>query len=165
MFILLSCTNEKMLKPNEASNPFIDSLSFKHYKKKSIPYLLSSTTYAYNDSMSQVLDTLSLDRLNSMNSTDRSYDDPLSYERFHDTIVVDLIYSRGKTGFAFGEIKISEDSIFMRLSGEVYKEIPKISPKSQVSYRYYRTEFKILADTSRDYSIFFRHDDSFESKH
>src|SRR5688500_15197229 len=96
LLICLSCRQESERHFSNASRLYIDSLKVNHYKKRMKPYLLSSTTYAYNDSMSQVLDTLNLDLLTAMNSTDRSYDEPLLYDQYSDTIVVDLIYSRGR---------------------------------------------------------------------
>lgn len=155
---ILSCSEKQGNKNMEVSNNlYIDSVSFRYYKKKSIrPYLLSSKTYAFNDSMSQVLDTLAIQRLIEMNSTDRSFTDPLSHTLSGDTLMVDLIYSPLYGRFPFGSIRLHGDSLFILLSGDVSKDIPKISEQLSVPNRYYKSEFKILVDTSATYNTFFR---------
>jgi hypothetical protein len=161
---ILSCSEKQKNDIGHKNNLYIDSLRFRHYKKIEKPYLVSSVTYAYSDSMSQLLDGLDLGLLKAMNSTDLSYGEPLSYERHLDTIVVDLTYSRGNSMFVFGEIKTLEDSIFISFSGDVYLEIPKISRRFNVPHRFYRSEFKILVDTTKEYLIFYRHFDSVNTR-
>jgi hypothetical protein len=114
--------------------------------------------------MSEVLDSMNIDTLVKMNSSDRSYREPLSYKLTGDTIIVDLIYTPNHKRFPFGEIKSQGDSIYLNLSGDVFKELPGINKKYYVKHRYFRSVFKILVDSTKRYNIFFRYDYSLERK-
>lgn len=48
---------------------YIDSVGFRYYQKFSRPCLLSSRTFAFSDSMSEVLDSMNMDTLIKMNLT------------------------------------------------------------------------------------------------
>jgi hypothetical protein len=144
---------------------YIDSMVFRHCKRTYKPYLISSRTYAFNDSMSEVLDSMNIETLAKMNSNSRSYDEPLSHTLIGDTLVVDLIHIPHYGRFSFGEIREHGDSIFLKLSGDTFKKIPRIDKKFYVRHRYFRSEFRILIDSAKDYSVYFRHNDSFERKH
>ena len=154
----ISCKKDQKIENVRKSELYIDSMSFRHYARTSKPYLINSKTYAFSDSLSEVLDSLNLDTLIKMNSTDRSYDDPLSYTQIGDTVIVDLIYTPNYGRFPFAEIKSRNDSIFVMLSGDVFKEIPKISDDYRVPYRYFKSKFRILGDSTIVYKIFYRRD-------
>ena len=149
---LLSCLRRqetnimpvKMINPSNAL--YIDSMVFRHYQRPSRPWLLSTRTFAFNDSMSEVLDSMNIDTLVKMNSSDRSYREPLSHKLTGDTLIVDLIYTPNHKRFPFGEIKSKDDSIYLNLSGDVFKELPGINKKYYVKHRYFRSVFKILID-------------------
>jgi hypothetical protein len=149
---------------NLRENLYIDSMVFRHYKRPALPYLISSSSYAINDSMSEVLDSMNVETLVKMNSNSRSYDEPLSHTLIGDTLVVDLIHIPHYGRFSFGEIREHGDSIFLKLSGDAFKRIPRIDKKFYVRHRYFRSEFRILIDSAKDYRVYFRHNDSFEKK-
>lgn len=96
-----------------------------------------------------------------MNLSDRLYEDPLTHRLVGDTLIVDLIYRPGYGRFPFGEIKVREDTILLKLAGDTFREIPKIDEKFHVRRRYFRSEFKILIDSTKIYHVFFRHNDTF----
>jgi hypothetical protein len=137
---------------------FLDSLRFRHYERGFFPYLIESHTFAYTDSMSEVLDSMPLKELAKINGVDRRFFDDLNYTRKSDTLVVDLIYNPSAGRFHFGDIKVKADTIFIRFAGDAYKKIPPIPDNYSNPYRYYKAVFQIIVKDSLDYKIYFRRD-------
>lgn len=168
---IFSCS-QRQEKDTEAENEliearndlFIDSMVFRYYKKLSRPYLLSSRAYAFNDSVTKVLDTMDFQKMYDMNLTDRSYTDPLLYRLTGDTLVVELIHTPLYGRFSFGEIRSRGDSIYLKLTGDLFRKLPRVSRKFNIPYRYFKIEFKMLVDSTRKYAVFFRRNDSSEMK-
>ncbi|HEY5750643.1 MAG TPA: hypothetical protein VIU12_31490 [Chryseolinea sp.] len=155
LFLSFACErNSENLSITEGEELYVDSLSFIYAAKKHPPYLLSIDSYAYNDSMNAVLDTLNSDATAKLNSTDGRYDDPLIYRRSFDAIFFDFIYTPARGRFHFAEIKSSNDSIFMWLSGYVDKG-KNAKPAKHCPCRV-RAVFQMLVKDSTDYKIFFR---------
>jgi hypothetical protein len=155
---LLSCNVDKKGINTKKSVVFIDSLCFKHYPHKGIPYIVRSCTYAYNDSMSQVLDSMNLEQLERLNSVDRAFNSPLNYYRNQDTITVNFIHTPLQGDFQFPEIITKSDTIFLRIGGAVNKKLVPISSELHNHVRYFNTQVTINTPDTTRYFIFFRPD-------
>jgi hypothetical protein len=137
---------------------FLDSLRFRHYERGFFPCLIESYTFAYTDSMSEVLDAVPLKELATINGVERRFFDDLNYTRKSDTLIVDLIYNPGSGRFHFGDIKVKADTIFLRFAGDAYKKIHPIADNYRNPYRYYKSVFQIIVKDSVNYKIYFRED-------
>jgi hypothetical protein len=136
---------------------FLDSLRFRHYERGFFPCLIESHTFAYTDSMSEVLDLVPMKKLEQMNGSDRGLFDELNYTRKSDTLTVDLIHNPGIGRFHFGDIKVKSDTILLCFAGDAYKKIPPISDHYSTP-RYYKSVFQIIVKDTVNYKIYFRAD-------
>lgn len=125
IFIGISCSEERTSKTETDEGLYLDSVYFRHYKREKKPYLISTISYAFNDSISESLDSMAMEKLLKLNIDSRSEKDPLGYIKNGDTIIVDLIHIPGDGKFGFGEIRTHGDTILLKLSGDVYKNFQR----------------------------------------
>jgi len=135
----------------ETKGIYVDSVSFIYSEKDHDPYLLSIDSYAFNDSMNAVLDTLNIDELSKLNPVYTRYGEPLVYRKSSDTIFFDLIYTPTRGRFHFLETKTINDSIFVWLAGYIDKG-KKAKPAKHCPCRV-RAMVQLIVKDSVDYKI------------
>jgi hypothetical protein len=155
LFVCLSCSDGHRTIVKSKSI-YIDSVLHRNYERTISPHLISTKSYAFNDSVSEALEAMDSKSLSLLNSTERVYNDPLEYTiTDKDTIVVKIIHHVGKDRFPIGNLFVKDDSIFLNVTGCVEKKFPPIGENYRAHVRYFETRYKIKTDDTTKYKIFY----------
>jgi hypothetical protein len=158
---LCSCNNHEGKKAPSRAGIYSDSICFENYERKSEPYLISSCTYSFSDSVNNCFDMMRSAALVEYNSIDRPYGRPLEYSTASDTIEVGILYTPTHGLFHYGKIRQSNDTIFLLHTGSVSRK-PKpakdiLNSAGILMTHYYKTVFKIKGKKGVKYTIVYQH--------
>lgn len=155
LFIFASCSLNKERQSKTALT--IDSLCFNYFSMSQQPRLIKVCSYALNDSLSIVLDTLRNETLTNSNLIQIGSDQNLSFSRRADTIIVEVVHGVPmEERFLFGNLKVNSDTIELRFNGYVVRNNSAIHGNHRHWFRYYKTIFTIKSDDSLNYKILYK---------
>lgn len=161
-----SCSTKKTGQVETIPAIFVDSMLFRyhipdfaHENPAQEPFLVSSYTYFYNDSMSNIFDGFGVKELQELGFPDRAFYNPLPCKRTSDTLMVSLLYSSKRGYYSFGKMNVRGDTIFLRFAGSATMRSHRLTPTTRELSPYVRTVFKVKVDSTVQYKVYFRMSD------